>query len=435
MRTHFASRWDKLKGGFWFIPAIFIFVGIALANVMIEIDRAIQAWSTQHLIWIFSGNQEWAKQILTTMGASMVAGIALIVSVTIVALSLASQQFGPRLLRNFLRDTTTKFILGTYFATAVYGMVIRFRFSESFIPYLSIIIGGFLAIFTGILLIVFIHHISTAIHVSHVMALVSRDFSRTVERLFPKKLLEQSSALATPSEKDIPADFDKDSFPIPSVTSGYIQHIDYEYLIDLSQKMDLHFKIPFRPGEFIVQGVPLAFVWPKEKVKNSIAHKINKAIYLGYERTLTQDVEFAINQLVEIAVRAMSPAINDPFTAIRCLNRLGQGLVELAQVQMPSPYLYDSKKHLRLIIKTITFPKVVNAAFNLIRQNALTSPPVMIALLKSIGVVAQFVNEPEDLAILRLHAEMVNRGCEKSLHENFDMKQVHAIFEETMKRL
>jgi uncharacterized membrane protein len=436
MPIHFESRWNKLREGFWFLPSTLIIAGFLLGNFMIRLDERSRTWSTEHLSWLFPGNAEWAKAFFTTLASSIAAATILIISTTIIALTLASQQFGPRLLRNFLRDSTTKSILGIFFGTGVFGFVIRFRVDENFIPYLSIAFMGGLSMVDMFLLILFVHHISISIHSSNVMAVVSRDYSHAVEKLFPQKLLETPLSAQTPLQKaDLPRDFEKETRPIDSNESGYIQNIDYEYLLGLAQEKDIILKIHLRPGEFIIEDTPLAYVWPGSAYDETLFKRVNDSIYLGNERTLTQDVEFAINQLVEIAVRALSPAINDPFSATRCLNRLAQGLVELAHSQMPSPYLYDSNQKLRLIIKTITFPMMVDASFNLIRQNGLNSPVVLIALLEGLGLVAPFVQSEEDRAVLRLHAEMVERGCQKTLSEEFDRNQVKAAYQALLKKL
>jgi uncharacterized membrane protein len=436
MPIHFRSRYNNLREGIWFLPSALIFSGFLLGNFMVRLDERVYSWEVARMSGFFPGNAEWAKSVLTTAAASIGAAITLIISVTIVTLTLASQQFGPRLLRNFLRDNTTKAILGIFFATGLFGFIVRFRVQVDFIPYLSLTLMAALSILDMFLLILFVHHISLSIHVSNVMARVTSDFSSAVERLFPQKLLQNPPAAKTLLQQaDIPPDFDQNSHPIVSNESGYIQHIDYEYLLTLAEEKDVILKILRRPGGFIIEGTPLASVWPSSAYEKNLCNKVNDSIFLGNERTLTQDVEFAINQLVEIAVRALSPAINDPFTAIRCLKRLAQGLVELAHSQMPSPYLYDSNLRLRLIIRTITFPKMVNASFSLIRQNGLNSPMVMITLLEVLGEVASFVDSEEDREALRNQAEMALRGSQKILTEEFDFLGVQTAYEETMKRL
>src|SRR5262245_16716706 len=178
MRIHFESRWNKLGEGFWFLPSALILAGFLLGNFMIRLDQRTQSWSSRHLSMLFPGNADWAKSILTTIAASVGVAVTLVISVTIVALTLASQQFGPRLLRNFLWDSTTKTILGVFFGTGIFGFVVRYRLGDDFIPYLSLTFIGVLTALDMFLLILFVHHISQSIHVSNVMARVSHDYSK-----------------------------------------------------------------------------------------------------------------------------------------------------------------------------------------------------------------------------------------------------------------
>ncbi|RJQ83908.1 MAG: DUF2254 domain-containing protein, partial [Desulfobacteraceae bacterium] len=152
--------------------------------------------------------------------------------------------------------------------------------------------------------------------------------------------------------------------------------------------------------------------------------KINQAIILGKQRTPSQDVEFAVSQLVEIAVRALSPGVNDPFTAIRCADRLGSALSRLAGRAIPSPYRRDKQNQLRLIAPPVTFPAVLEAAFNQIRQNARTNASVTIRLMETIAVVAACAHRPEDCAALLQQAELIARGAREGLPEVKDRRDV-----------
>jgi uncharacterized membrane protein len=156
---------------------------------------------------------------------------------------------------------------------------------------------------------------------------------------------------------------------------------------------------------------------------------------LGNLRTSAQDVEFAIHQLVEIAVRALSPSVNDPFTAIACVDRLGSALSRLAQRKMPSPYRHDGQRRLRVVAVPITFAEIVDASFNQIRQYARPSAAVTIRLLETIAVIAEAVHRPEDRAALRRHAEMIVRGAREGLPEGEDRRDVEARFEMTVAAL
>lgn len=178
---------------------------------------------------------------------------------------------------------------------------------------------------------------------------------------------------------------------------------------------DVLLRVERRPGQYVVSGQPLVMVWPGDRVTEEIAVRMNSAFALGNQRTFGQDVEFAINQLVEIAVRALSPGINDPFTAVACVDRLGSALSRLAQRDMPSPYRFDEQQRLRVVAAPVSFPEMLDAAFNQIRQSARSNAAVTIRLLETITVIAGAAYRPQDRAALRRHAEMIAPGRSRGI--------------------
>ncbi len=181
----------------------------------------------------------------------------------------------------------------------------------------------------------------------------------------------------------------------------------------LASEQDLLLRIETHPGAFVVRGAILVRAWPPERVDEKVlAGKINAAFLLGRKRTHEQDIEFLVHELVEIAVRALSPGINDPFTAMTCIDNLGAALCELTGRSFPSPYHYDRDDHLRLITRSISFARVVDAAFNQIRQNGRRMAAVTIRLLETIALVIGFTrNERQRQALLR-QAAMIERGSQ-----------------------
>jgi uncharacterized membrane protein len=187
---------------------------------------------------------------------------------------------------------------------------------------------------------------------------------------------------------------------------------------------DVVLRLERTPGHYVVAERPLVLIWPGERATDKLIAQIRCAFTLGNERTPRQDIEFTINQLVEIAVRALSPGMNDPYTAIVCVDNLGSALSRLAQREMPSPYRHDKQDKLRLIAQAVSFPMIADAAFNQIRQDARSSAAVTIRLLETIAMVAEFSHRAEDRAALQRHAEMINRGASEGLSESEDRRVV-----------
>jgi hypothetical protein len=180
--------------------------------------------------------------------------------------------------------------------------------------------------------------------------------------------------------------------------------------MQLATEHDLILRVTPRPGYFVIQGSALAAAWPGERVDERLAEKIHDAFIVGAGRTLTQDVEFAVDQLVEVAVRALSPGVNDPFTAMTCVDRLGEALCQLAERTLPSPSRYDADGRLRVVVHPTTFTGVTDAAFNQIRQYGRGSAAVTIRLLEAIAGVAARASGEEDRAALLQQARMIKRG-------------------------
>lgn len=429
--------WDSLHSSYWFIPTLMALGSMILAIAMLALDRRgnIPNWR-----WIYTGGTDGARSVLSSVAGSMISVVATAFSITIVALQLASSNFGPRLLRNFMQDTGNQIVLGTFIGTFIYCLlVLRTIHAEGegyslFVPQLSVTVGTGLAIASIGVLIYFIHHASTIIQASHVITQVSGDLDKALDRLFPDKI-GQGKANNSRQVGEIPANFDSEASPIKATGEGYLQAIDDNELMKIARQYNLLVRLTTRPGKFIVKGSDVAMVFPEKQVNQSLKQQINDAFILGKERTEYQDVEFPIDQLVEIALRAISPGINDPFTAIRCIDRLSAGLSRLAQRDFPSPYRYDDEDNLRVIVEGVTFEGLVNTAFNQIRQYSKSDVAVTIRLLEAIACIATYTRNSKQREALRRHAEMILNSSREQISPEQDQKDVQEKYYQVIKAL
>jgi uncharacterized membrane protein len=356
-----------------------------------------------------------------------IAGV--VFSMTLVALSLTSTQLGPRLLRNFMRDTKTQVVLGTFIATFLYCLLvlrtIRRADEVAFVPHLSASLGVLFALVSVGVLIYFIHHVSVSIQANEIVALIGKELIEGIERMFPENIGQEAPRILTeaPDAAFLEA-FDREACPFGAVEDGYIQFIDRDALMDLAVQEDVIIRLERGPGHYVVSSYPLVLIWPGSRMTDQFMDRVNSAFALGNQRTSGQDIEFMVNQLVEIAVRALSPGINDPFTAMMCVDHLGSALCRLVRRDMLSPFLHDSQGQLRIIAPVITFSDITDAAFNQIRQYGRTSAAVTIRLLETITVVARFAHRPEDRTTLLQHAKMIARGARGGLLEDEDRQEV-----------
>jgi uncharacterized membrane protein len=265
--------------------------------------------------------------------------------------------------------------------------------------------------------------------------MVARDVETGIKRLFPEKLghpaeTEEQSQIA----EEIIREFELQGAAVTASSSGYLQSIDNDGLMNLARDNDLVILLKCRPGDFLTHAHELAQIRPRGRMSEQLAQEI-RAFVLGTQRTHLQDVEFSLRQLVEVAVRSLSAGINDPFTAINCLDRITEALSLLAERSFPSPFRHDEEGNLRVIAAPVTFEAVTNAAFDSIRQYGRSSAPVTLRLLDAIDVIARRVQRDGDRAALLRQALMIERGARTGLAEERDRHKVQERFHRALHSL
>ena len=423
MSTRFLNFWTKLHSTFWFVPTLMVVGALLLSFGMIAVDEATDASVSSRLSWIYTNKPEGARAVLSTIAGSMITVAGVVFSITIVALSLASSQFGPRLLGSFMRDTGNQVVLGIFISTFFYCLLIlrtiRSGDETSFVPHLSVAVGVLLAICSLAVLIYFIHHVSESIQVSTIISRVDLDLSKVVDRLFPERLGEGGA----PVEMDTAALLqDRICQPVCTSRAGYVQAIDQDSLLKICTQQDLVVRLLASPGDYAVAEQQVAEVFRHKPCPGNELKKIARCFLLGKERTLEHDMLFPVNQLVEIALRALSPSVNDPFTASACLNRLTNGLCDLAGRSYPSPYRLDDEEHLRVIVVPVTFPQALHTALDQFRLYAKANPYLMLYVLECQLKIAQRVKRPEDRDVL-LHDSRLTLAMAVQETEVQEMKQ------------
>ncbi len=419
LKVRILRLWESLRSSFWFLPSLMAAGAVGLAFGTVALDQAVPNKWLQNVGWVYAGGAEGASAVLQTIAGSMITIAGVVFSLTLVALSLASSQFGPGLLRNFMRDTATQLVLGTFVATFLYCLLvlrtIRRATDATFVPHLSVTIGVLFAIASLWVLIFFIHHVAVSIQADQLVARVGTELLRSIDRLYPHDSAPTDGGPSTGRRIDavVPGVFEREARVVEAPDDGYLQTIAVDALLRLAQAQDAILRVERRTGQYVVSGTPLVMVWPGRLLTDDVADRIRGALVLGSQRAPTQDLEFTVLQLVEAAVRALSPGINDPFTAIAAIDRLGSALCRLATRDSPPTAHLDDEDHLRLLTPGITFPELVDAAFSQIRDYARSSTVVTIRLLETLAVVATFVQRPEDRAAVRRHADMIVRATSR----------------------
>lgn len=412
---------------------------IVLANVMLAIDHAKSGTDIPALPWIYTGSPDGARSVLSTIASSMISVAGVTFSITLATLSLASAQLGPRLLNNFMRDRGNQVVLGTFVAIFIYCLFvlrdIRSLNEITFVPHLSITLALLLVVFGLGVMIYFFHHVSMMIQAQNLVARIGRELEASIERLFSRQSEYALYEHELQDEDDIPDDFDENTEFVTAAVSGYLQTVDYEALKKIATEADLLLQLLCRPGDFIAKGSKLLSVYPAGRLSESVTENIRDHFNLGAGRMRLQDVEYVVNQLVEIAVRALSPGINDPFTAIACIDQFGTTLADLAERTIPSGYYYDADNRLRVISDVVTFDGIVNEAFNQIRQHGRSDVAVTIRLLEVISIIVARTRTNSQRQALIRQAEMIKRASDNAIFDDNDRHDVAERYDLIMRML
>lgn len=422
MTSILVNLYQSIRQSFWFLPAVMALAAVLLAWFAGTIDREYPDVKVLDVFLLYSGGPEGARQLLSTVAGSMITVAGVTFSITIVALTLASSQFGPRLLPTFMRDRGTQFVLGTFVACFVYCVLvlrtIRGGEDATFVPHLSITIAVLLTLVSLAVLIFFFHHVSASIQADTVIADVTTSCEHALENRFPSRLGNEppSAALADPAVHE--QRLARGSCPVHTRTSGYVQGVNPDRLFDLARERDLVIMLKFGPGDFVVTGDVLMHAYPRAALDAELREKLAATYMISKNRTRHQDVEFALTQLVEIALRALSPGINDPFTAISCIDQLSQVLSHAAEQPLPSPCRFDRNGDLRAIAPVAPLSELLSAAYTQIRVFAGGNPAVLESLVEALRRIGCRAEREADRKAVLMHLQRVARACEETNDED-----------------
>ena len=441
LRTRLLATWDAVRSSYWFIPSVLSLGAIGLSFATTILDGAVGPEWIESVAWLYENKPDGARTLLSTIAGSMIGVAGVTFSITIASVVYASGQYGPRLLTNFMQDQGNQITLGTFIATFLYCLLVlrTIRAADegaggdnpagdvigAFVPHIAIVTALVLALASIAVLIYFIHHIPESIHVSNVIAGVGTDLRKKVNTLFPERIGHAEStgeALEHPEvATELPEGFYENAEPVPADGSGYIQGIDAEALLELATEHDLVLRILRRPGDFVAEGDSLALA---SSIPDDVLTHLRMAFAWGRQRTALQDVRFLIDELVEIAARALSPGVNDPFTAMSCVDWLGGALKDLADRDFPSAHRYSSDGRLRVVAQPTHYPEFVERVFGQLRPYVAADRNAALHALQTLaGIGGRPLNDTQREA-LRQQADALNEGAQVILQLEADRAAV-----------
>ncbi|RCW68167.1 DUF2254 domain-containing protein [Pseudorhodoferax soli] len=406
---------NQLAETFWLVPGAMVFGGIVLAIALLGVDRGghLPDWLTTSP-WFYNGGGTGARTLLGAIASSTIGVAGTVFSITIAALSLAAGQMGPRLLRNFTRDRGVQVTLGAYLGTFSYALMVlrsvRTQEEGPFTPHLALSFGIVLAFACVATLVYFVGHMANRINVDTVVELVSGDVQAAMDSVVTEK------AQAAPP----PASHWSGATTVVDARRGYLQQLDEAGLADWAHRHGTALRLLVRRGDFVFPGAPIAVM--SVQVPGA-EQAIRDATALGPTRGSRGEVDYAVRQLVEVAVRALSPGINDPHTAMSVLDRLGVALCDLAGRQLPSGVtLRDGA--VALVVPTVSYRSLVDAMFHMVRQNAAGSAALMVRLLDVLTVVIACEGSQSRRQELVRHAELVWADAQRDIGNAADLADV-----------
>lgn len=404
-----------LAESFWLVPAAMTTAGIVLAFLVVAIDRSgIIPPMLLDNSWLYNGGGTGARTLLGAVASSTIGVAGTVFSITIAALSLAAGQMGPRLLRNFVKDRGNQFTLGAFLGTFSFALMVlrtvRTQDEGVFVPHLALTVSILLAFMCVGTLVFFVGHMAGRINVDTVIGLVSDDVKAAFKRI----------AEPEPQPEPPASSLWRDATVIVDDRQGYLQQLDEDGLAKWAAERRTMVRLLVRPGDFVFPGAPIALLTPPVEGAEGA---VRDATALSAQRGSPADIEFAVRQLVEVAVRALSPGINDPHTAVSVLDRLGAALCELAPLHLPTGVVLKDGSPV-LVIPSVDYDGLADAMFHMIRQNGWRSPAVLIRILEVLTAVASCERTPARQATLRRHADLVMGDATRNVTTPEDLRDI-----------
>ncbi|MGQ7844432.1 DUF2254 domain-containing protein [Granulosicoccus sp. 3-233] len=437
MHARLIKHLHDLRASYWFVPMYMVSVALILAIVMRWLDaRHSMSWLADYMRLATDD----ASTILSTIATAILGVAGVTFSITMVAVSFASSNYGPRLINNFMRDKGSQYTLGTFIGTFVYSMTVMTgvhgsttlesgREIAAFVPLLSICLALILAFASISVLIYFIHHITETINIENITASIGRSLELRITELFP----QQSDSLPL---TDAP-DFDtairgKTLHEVKSLTIGYVQAIDLDNLNRIAEDRDLLVMIHYRPGDFTTTHDCLMSVWTSANAETD-ADELRECLVTGEERTEQQNVLFLVEQLSEVIARTLSPGINDPYTAISCMNwfrtALMQYLHQERQAKRENAATFPWHRT-RVQLKPVDLDRLCKAMFDQTRQYVATDMNVTLHTMALLSECGWHAGPGSSREQLRDHLQRLYHCSCASRKDNGDTDLISQRFDE-----
>lgn len=397
--THLRTIGWRIARSLGFIPAVAVLIALLLATALVEVDVASQASLADRWPRLFGAGPDGARGMLTAIASSMITVAGVVFSVTLVALSLASSQYSPRVLRTFTSDRPTQLVLAVFVGIYVYCLVVlrtvRGGDGTEFVPGIAVAGGLVLAVIGIGCLVYFIHHLSETVQAAAIVTRIATATLATVERVFPEELSDDAPQAPVEEAEALSGEW----LTLPAAQTGYVIQVSIDGLLAVSRHNRRVVQMHAGIGDFIIKGQPLAAISGRTPIERDQQDRVAASYAIDSERTIEQDPAYGIQQLVDIARKALSPAMNDASTAVSCVDRLTQILVTLAR-RKDQPACHREGGELRVIARRPTFESLVHPVYYPLYEDARAQHSVTMRLLWSLEQVSASTSDDERRRLL-----------------------------------
>jgi uncharacterized membrane protein len=387
-----ANVWQRLAGSLWFVPGVMVLLAAALAVALVDVSTHVDPEVLQVFPRLFGATPESSSRLLSTVAGAIITVAGVTFSILVVAVSQASAQYSPRVLRNFMRDRLSQVTLGFLVGVFVYCLAvlrtIRSEEGDKFVPALAVLGALLLAVAAVALLVYFIHHIASTLEVGSIVERVTAQTLAAIDRQFPEELAESDAQSESAPSPEVVPQGEQRWWPVRAVSSGYIQHIELDALSESASQLCCVVRLERRPGDFVADTTTLLHVLDTAPPRDSVAGDLLGFFVIESYRTVYQDVAFGIRQIVDIANKALSPGINDPTTAVTCIEYLSVILARIASRQL-GDRTRELGGRMCVIVPAHSFEEFLDDAFSELRRSGSTQPRVLASILRALELAAQ----------------------------------------------
>lgn len=410
---------DYLRGALWAYPTIAVLAALAAGTTLARISVPQDSWAHRLL---FQGSAEDSRTLLLGISGTMITVIALVLGLTLVALQLTSTQFSPRILRTFLRDQVNQILLSVFVATFVYSTAGLYTVGigrSADYPRLAVTVAVVLLFASVLALIYFVHHVAHSIQIDKVMEGIERRTSSLIEHDLPG---DDADVTQPPTPPDW-------ATPVLATRSGYVQQVRAERVLRTAGSHDHVVEIVPMLGDHVIKGAPLAWIWPvthhpQHPVADAVVQAVHSAVRIGFERTSEHDVAFGVRQLADVAVKALSPGINDPYTAIQAIDHISVLLAALAAHPLGAVGYHDANGAVRLIVPGRDLDYYVELAVGQVRRFGGAEPRVARAVLRVLTETVRFCRDDDGRSVIARQIDLVVEAAAQSIRQGSDLASV-----------